>query len=310
MSVIYPELDNIQRLKVPPTPGEWDLLNYLKDHLDDTYEIFFNPFLDGDRPDVIILKENCSAFIIEVKDWNLKNYRVTENNKWKVVYDSKSSIMSSPHSQVFRYKKNLYDLHLPVVGLTRLTNPNFFKLVHCFVYFYGSDKNMINSLYVSAEEKQKEEQNRLNQLFQQKNIEYPSYEESTGRIDRRKRALQRDKGISFGSDRLAALVKIIKKNSGNVLFDDNVYRDFKRRLTPPEHTLKQGISIRFDSKQLPLTESKNGKEKIKGVAGCGKTSVLAQRAINAYERHESPVLILTFNITLKKIGRASWRVRV
>ena len=64
MAVIYPELENILRLKVSPTPGEWELVNYLKEHLDGTYEVFFNPYLDGDRPDIIILKENCSTFII------------------------------------------------------------------------------------------------------------------------------------------------------------------------------------------------------------------------------------------------------
>ncbi len=112
MAIIYPELENIQRLKVPPTPGEWDLVSYLKEHLDGTYEVFFNPYLDGDRPDIIILKEYCSAFIIEVKDWNLSNYQVTENNKWEVFDGSKSSRKASPHFQAFRYKKNLYDLHL------------------------------------------------------------------------------------------------------------------------------------------------------------------------------------------------------
>ena len=153
MAVIYPELENIHRLKVLPTPGERHLVNYLKEHLNATYEVFFNPYLDGDRPDVIILKEHCSAFIIEVKDWNLDNFRVTENNKWEVFDGSKSSRKASPHSQVFRYKKNLYDLHLPVIGLAGLTNPNFFNLVHCFVYFHNSDKNAINSLYHPAEEK-------------------------------------------------------------------------------------------------------------------------------------------------------------
>jgi hypothetical protein len=105
MAIIYPTLENIQRLKVPPTEGEWNLVNYLKEHLDDSYEIFFTPFLDGDRPDLIILKEHCAAFIIEVKDWNLSHYHVTEHNKWKVSANSKSSSIASPHSQVFRYKK-------------------------------------------------------------------------------------------------------------------------------------------------------------------------------------------------------------
>ncbi len=109
--------------------------------------------------------------------------------------------------------------------------------------------------------------------------------------------------MSFGSDRLDNLIKKIKQNSKHVLFNENVYRDFKRRLSPPEHTLNQGVSIKFDNKQLPLTNSENVKRKIKGVAGCGKTSILSQRAIKASQRHNSTVLILTFNITLKNYIR-------
>ena len=134
-------------------------------------------------------------------------------------------------------------------------------------------------------------------------MEFDFYKKKSGYLDRNKFNLQRDKNMSFGSDRLALLVKKIKQKSKHVLFDENVYRDFKRRLSPPTHTLNQGIAIKFDKKQLSLTKSKNGKEKIKGVAGCGKTSVLSQRAINAHQRHNSSVLILTFNITLKNYIR-------
>lgn len=303
MAIIYPGIENIQRLKVPPTPGEWSLINYLKDYLDDTYEVFFNPYLDGDRPDIIILKEHCAAFIIEIKDWNLKNYKVTDNNRWEFSDGSKSSSKASPHSQAFRYKKNLYDLHLPVVGLARLTNPNFYNLVHCFVYFHNSNKIAIDSLYFPAEEKHREEQSRLNQAVREKKMAFESYEKARQYLDRKKRNLQRDKSMSFGDDRLGHLVKKIRQNSKHVLFDENVYRDFKRRLSPSQHTLNQGAPIKFDTKQLPLTNSKNTKEKIKGVAGCGKTSILSQRAINAFQRHDSTVLILTFNITLKNYIR-------
>lgn len=303
MAVIYPKLENIQRLKVPPTPGEWNLISYLKDNLDDTYEVFFNPYLDGDRPDIIILKENCSAFIIEIKDWNLKNYTITENNKWSVFDGSILSIKASPQSQAFRYKKNLYDLHLPVVGLARIANPNFYNLVHCFVYFHSSDKNVIDSLYSPAEERQREEQLKLNQAVQEKQIAFDFYEKARLYLSRNRRNLQRDKSMSYGEDRIAHLVRKIKQSSKHVLFDENVYRDFKRRLSPPEHTLNQGLPIKFDNRQLSLTNSENEKGKIKGVAGCGKTSILSQRAINAYQRHNSTVLILTFNITLKNYIR-------
>ncbi len=303
MAVIYPDIENIQRLKVPPTLGEWSLINHLKDNLDDTYEVFFNPYLDGDRPDIIILKEHCSAFIIEIKDWDLKNYKITENNSWEVFDGAKYSRKASPQSQTFRYKKNLYDLHLPVVGLARLTNPNFYNLVHCFVYFHNSDKSLIDLLYLPAEEKLRDEQYRLNQAVQEKKIVFDSYEKAREYLVRKMRNIQRDKNMSFGDDRLDHLIKKIKQNSKHVLFDENVYRDFKRRLSPPEHTLNQGVPIKFDNKQLSLTNSENIKGKIKGVAGCGKTSILSQRAINASQRHGSAVLILTFNITLKNYIR-------
>lgn len=303
MAVIYPDLENIQRLKVPPTPGEWSLINYLKIHLDDSYEIFFNPYLDGDRPDLILLKEHCAAFIIEVKDWNLGSYKISENNKWEVFDGVKLSKKSSPHAQAFRYKKNLYDLHLPIIGLAGLTNSNFYNLVHCFVYFHNSDKNSIDSIYHQAEEAHKLERSYLNIEIQQKKITFEAYDKAGQYLDLKKRKIQRDKSISFGSDRLEQLVIKIKKNSTNSLFNEDVYRDFKRRLSPSEHTLAQGRAIKFDNKQLPLTISTNSRGKIKGVAGCGKTSVLSQRAINAYQRHKSTVLILTFNITLKNYIR-------
>ncbi|MCV5804659.1 nuclease, partial [Escherichia coli] len=74
-----------------------------------------------------------------------------------------------------------------------------------------------------------------------------------------------------------------------VLFDDRVYDDLKRRLMPCEHVLKQGKAVSLDDKQAKLAVSCVGKEKIKGVAGCGKTTIIAQRAVNAHERHKERV---------------------
>ena len=300
MANLYPALDNIHRLKVPATSGEIHLINFLKDNLDDSYEVFFNPYLDGDRPDLIILKIQCAAYIVEVKDWNLNHYNISDKNKWEVSKDSTVSSIASPQSQTFRYKKNLYDLHLPVLGLANLENPSFFNVVHCFVYFHNADINNINRIYHSAERRVSKILGDNNDNFFQKVIEHKKYEDTRKYFDRIKNNMQRDKFISFGNDELKKLVKKIKEKSKqkHPLFNDDVYNDFKRRLTPPEHTLQQGIPINFDKIQLPKTVSKNGKEKIKGVAGCGKTSILAQRAINAHSRHEEETLILTFNITL------------
>lgn len=303
MAIIFPDIDNIKRLKVPPTEGELHLVLYLSTALDDTYEVFFNPYLDGDRPDIIILKEHCAAFIIEVKDWDLRNFAVDKKNEWRVFNKEKSAKKSSPHSQAFRYKKNLYDLHLPVVGLARLTNPNFYNLVKCFVYFHKCSQEDLEQVYAPALESNKAEREETNRNYNDGAMQFQAYDKSMKYLDRKKRNIERDKSISIVADRLDMLIKKIKKDSKHVLFDERVYRDFKRRLSPSEHTLSQGIKIQFDEKQRVLTQSKDGKEKIKGVAGCGKSTVLSQRAINAAARHQTPVLILTYNITLKNYIR-------
>jgi superfamily I DNA/RNA helicase len=74
-------------------------------------------------------------------------------------------------------------------------------------------------------------------------------------------------------------------------------------LRPPNHIASQGISINYDKKQTRLINSAPGFQKIKGVAGCGKTTILAKRAVNAHKRHYDKVLILTYNKTLRNFIR-------
>ncbi|MEA3374247.1 MAG: hypothetical protein U9Q62_11245 [Campylobacterota bacterium] len=81
------------------------------------------------------------------------------------------------------------------------------------------------------------------------------------------------------------------------LFPDSIYKEFHRYLQPPFHTLEQGKDIYYTKKQKELSISKPLHQKIKGVAGSGKTLILAKRAVNAYKRNNTNVLILTFNST-------------
>jgi superfamily I DNA/RNA helicase len=61
-----------------------------------------------------------------------------------------------------------------------------------------------------------------------------------------------------------------------------------------------GKDIQYTRKQSELVKSKASlRQKVRGVAGCGKTKVLAGRAVSAYARTRDVILILTFNITLR-----------
>ena len=51
MAKLYPSLSLIEKLKVPPTSGELDLIKFLNTTLDDNYEVYYQPYLNGDNPE-------------------------------------------------------------------------------------------------------------------------------------------------------------------------------------------------------------------------------------------------------------------
>ncbi len=293
MAQLFPNWENINRLTVPPTDGERRLLTILRDTLDDSYEVYFNPYLDGDRPDVVVIKPGCSVLIIEVKDWILDHYRVDVSNRWRY----NASEIRSPQRQVFRYKENLFNLHLPVLGLLHLKNPNFYNLISVGVYFHCASREQLSSLYCNALDEVRERTLLLNR--DRMAIDRARYDKEMDWCERARYKLERDLGMSWGFDNVTKKLGQFVKKGKHPLFIPEIYEDFARRLRPPVHTQQQGVVLAFDAKQQSLTVSKPGFAKIKGVAGCGKTTILAQRAINAHARHHGQVLILTFNITLR-----------
>lgn len=82
-------------------------------------------------------------------------------------------------------------------------------------------------------------------------------------------------------------------------FDDAVKRKIAKMLSPAWHSYQEGkIGLEPKGAQKKLVISQNTHQKISGVAGAGKTYVLATRAVNAMKRTGGDVLVLTFNITL------------
>lgn len=85
----------------------------------------------------------------------------------------------------------------------------------------------------------------------------------------------------------------------NNAFDDVVRRKLARMISPSWHSYQEGrIDMQPVGAQKRLSESSITQQKISGVAGSGKTQVLAFRAVNAMKRTGSDVLVLTYNITL------------
>ena len=280
MAVFYPTIEKIEQFKVPPTAGERKLLYFLKDTLDDSFEVYFNPFLNGDRPDVILMRKGYGVMIIEVKDWNLDNFHINEKKKW--VYTPENAVVKSPIDQVRKYKDNLYELHVPDLLQLKINDFRNFSIVACAIYFHRANQKDLECLAVEPF---------LNDKKYQKFLKY--------NID----LIGKD-SLNPNSFQSILRRRYIIAEQQSFLFTDKLYENFKRLLSPAIHLQAQGEIYKYTTKQRDIIYSKNLEQRVRGVFGSGKTTVLAERAVQAYkralQRNNNPrILILTYNITLK-----------
>lgn len=297
MAILVPSLERALKSKQKPTEGERFLLEYLASHFDDQAEVYFQPCFNGDRPDIVLMSAKAGVIIIEVKDWNLALYNIDINNKWSVNTASRSQRVKSPFQQVFAYKKNFFEIHVNGLLEKSLKNERFFKLIKTYVYFHHSSKNEIQRLYQPHLDRLYEQSRRNQEDFKSARIDFDTYEKTREWIESGKHKFERDMSLSLYKDKLRKITfPITAKES---VFDESVYNEFKRLLNPPYHYASEGKPPNYSDKQISLIQSAaKARAKICGLAGSGKTVVLAGRAVNAHKRHGGRVLVLTFNITL------------
>lgn len=270
MAKFIPSLEEIKCNPMEqPTAGELYLLEQLES-LDDNYEIYFQTHINVSHPDIVILKKGCGAIIIEVKDWNLNAYEFYPNfnhRKFGVLVEKGGyHEICNPFEQVHSYKEELYQMYSPALYIGKIKDTKTYGVVKTGVFFY-------NAKEAEVEEKFKK-QNFKNKKF----LKYYSY---------------------WAKDSENLINDICYMLNPNSLFSDEIYEQIQSILTPSFEWREQSQFFVLGKEQDKYAISQAGKrQKIKGVAGSGKTLVLAQRAVNCYQRIHEPILILTFNITL------------
>ncbi len=294
MAKLYPDYETIISSRPPPTEGEITMVDFLIANLDDQYEIYVQPFLNGDQPDIILMRKGGGVLIIEVKDWNLNSYKINEYSKWTV--NTNGSQIGSPISQVLKYKDNLYNLHIQELKELKLKDFKYWFVVNCSIYFHKENYSRITDFF----------EHPYKQKLLQLQMESAPKEVMEKALEREKKTstFLNKNIIFFGRDNLCEkdINEVLDQtwlSRKSTYFTDDLYESFKRYLLPSFHSTEDGKNYKLNKKQIQLSISKTGVDKIKGVAGSGKTLVLANRAVNAHKRTNSKVLILTYNISLK-----------
>ena len=233
--------------------------------------------MNNDRPDIVILHPRIGIQIIEVKDWNPIYYRSEpeiykdpKTNKWRkwiqfFVLDKQGvwQPIKNPISQVSRYRRNLIDLYMPNLGEKVDENRKALAALSISIYFH-----------------------KMTTLTAQELLKHET----------RKRC------IVIGNDYLTPqslkwVVPDTERNSSYVMKEE-LAEQLRVWLNPPFHALEQGKPLELNKQQTRYAKPTPGKRQLLcGVAGSGKTLVVAQRAAQVAAEGKN-VLVLTFNITL------------
>ena len=107
MAQFYPTIENIQKFKVQPTEGEWALLHFLERNLDNSFEVYFNPYLEnirGERfPSVDAAKKTLGTHAHIPEKWEHRNGTLL--NKCFVDYRTAERMIGSGFALFNRIRK-------------------------------------------------------------------------------------------------------------------------------------------------------------------------------------------------------------
>lgn len=233
--------------------------------------LLIKPDVNGDKPDLMIVKPHTGILIINVFDDDINNYKHVDykDNKSIIINNIGQKIMS-PIAKIETYWDNFIRLHIDGLMEMAVQDSKCWGIVKRMVYFAKNSAQEANDFFNSRDTHTNIiGKDILNDISQQK-----------------------------------CLLHRIHFDGYNNVFDDTAMRGLMRIISPGWHSYKEGKAFNLTSTQKTLVKSEAYKrQKISGAAGSGKTQVLATRAVNAQVRTGGDVLILTYNIALANYMR-------
>lgn len=244
--------------------------------------ILIKPNINGDKPDMVIVRPNKGILLVHIFDDDLKNYHFFQESKeinGKIEIFERTSMIqkgdylpiTSPLTTIDTYQDDLVRLHLEGMLNKVLEESKNWSIIKKLVFFSQNTSQEANEFFKRA--------NRNYIMFYGKELMSDEKEK---------------KNILYS----------LRFNADIKVFDDRIMSSFMRIITPKWHSYKEGKNINLDTVQRNLSRSVADKrQKISGAAGAGKTQVLATRAVNAQLRTGDKVLVLTYNKTLANYVR-------
>tara|TARA_B100001971_G_scaffold150440_1_gene139573 strand:- start:353 stop:2203 length:1851 start_codon:yes stop_codon:yes gene_type:complete len=274
-SRIFPSWEHIDAIYPPLSENLIKLARHYDKYLNSSCEIYVRPYFNGDFPDLVLLGPSSGIVFIEVVEWGKDDYeRIEKSYKVKGrkisynTYRSKVSVgkkeLMSPVYKVDRFRKELLIL-VPKIGRHFRQAQKTGSIIRTALYFPNMIEHNARALMVTN----------------------PRYKCFVMGYDSLKPDQMRTSDVWISEDNTNLPDWKVEWN-----------KEIRFWLIPPLHKLEEGIRIKLTKNQSRYAKPQKGKhQRLMGVAGSGKTLVLAQRAAQAASDGKK-VLIVTYNITL------------
>lgn len=267
---IFPNRQQLAALRPPLTPGERALIDFFDRSLPPEWRIYAQPYLNNMRPDVVLLHPGHGIVVFEVKDWATAIYHFESGSLIRQT-ETERRREDNPLLKARWYADNIYRQFLTTdeAELQVGTKPNNRALCRHGIYFHNASEDEVRSLFEP--------------FLQENDI-----------------ILGRD---SLTEAKLGKAVLYYRMPRSHFLRDRQHEALLRAHiwLCPPEHAVEQQAPLPpLSAEQRPYGTPETGFRRIRGVAGAGKSFILAHRAARANAQGKK-ILVLSFNITMSHV---------
>lgn len=276
MAIFTPDLDTIHHRA---SDAEWQFVERIQAFNDD-YEVFYQPPTEFAHVDFAILKRGAGLFLVEVSGSTFENIEVKEDQGHE--YYMSPGIegkLLSPLDAVLTYKDQFYNLLSEELFRLNIDQniDGTYGLIQTGVFLPNVTLERLKTLYNNNP--------RLNQRLYGRDAE------------------SRFTWIFVQTTEDWMRARIAAKLNNKPLFSDELYQSLKDILSghwQQNIVRKENLEIKKYqyAAERKLRAKGSMRDRIRGVAGSGKTLYAVQRALIRHENTNAPVLVLCYNITL------------
>ena len=259
--IISPPLHDHDKLEPAITPGLQQVITLFDQTLSQDWEMYVQPFLNGLRPDIVLLHPRVGIAVFEVQEAG----SVISQDAGSVI----SQVAIDAQNRICRTKEEIFELYCPRLNQrfarTRITAGLIFPNLPC---------DGMKSLLGTLGDRHAKSNPRVHPVSGKEQVN------------------SADLDAIFPNHRQDV-------EPPSIYMSKEIAEDLRGWLRDPYFSAEAREPLELDQRQKDLATSRTatGYRRIKGPAGSGKSMVLAARASELAAEGKN-ILVLTFNITL------------